>query len=45
MLENDALLTEEEVKLKDEVKEFVASIDPELLRKMGELPLAYEGVR
>ncbi len=34
MLENDILSTEEEVKLREEVKEFVAGIDPELLRKM-----------
>ena len=47
MLENDALLAEEEVKLRDEVKEFVATVDPELLRKMdrNEVDYPYEFVR
>ena len=34
MIENDFLSTEEEVKLREEVKSFVKSVDPELLRRM-----------
>ena len=47
MLENDALFTEEEIKLRDEVKEFVATVDPELLRKMdrNEVDYPYEFVK
>jgi alkylation response protein AidB-like acyl-CoA dehydrogenase len=47
VLENDALLTEEEIKLRDEVKEFVVTVDPELLRKMdrNEVDYPYEFVR
>ncbi len=41
MLENDVLLTEEEIKLREEVKEFVASVDPELLRKMDREEIDY----
>ncbi|AGK61154.1 Acyl-CoA dehydrogenase [Archaeoglobus sulfaticallidus PM70-1] len=41
MLENDVLSTEEEIKLREEVKEFVASIDPELLRKMDKDEIDY----
>ncbi len=41
MLENDALLTEEEIKLREETKEFVAKIDPELLRKMDRNEVDY----
>ncbi len=47
MLENDVLLTEDEIKLREEVKEFVASVDPELLRKMDrdEVDYPFEFVR
>lgn len=41
MLENDFLLTEEEAKLREEVKEFVATVDPELLRKMDKNEVDY----
>ena len=41
MLENDFLLTEEEKKLREETKEFVKSIDPELLKKMDEDAIDY----
>ncbi|MCS7121229.1 MAG: acyl-CoA/acyl-ACP dehydrogenase [Archaeoglobaceae archaeon] len=41
MLENNVLLSEEETKLREEVKEFVASIDPELLRKMDRNEVDY----
>ncbi len=34
MIENDFLSTEEEAKLRQEVKDFVKNVDPELLRKM-----------
>ena len=34
MLENDFLSSEDEAKLREEVKEFVKDVDPELLRKM-----------
>ncbi len=44
MLENDFLSTEEEIKLREEVKDFVNSVDPELLRKMdaNEIEYPYE---
>jgi alkylation response protein AidB-like acyl-CoA dehydrogenase len=44
MLENDFLSTEDEIKLREEVKDFVNSIDPELLRKMdvNEIDYPYE---
>ncbi|MBO8183789.1 MAG: acyl-CoA/acyl-ACP dehydrogenase [Archaeoglobus sp.] len=44
MLENDFLSTEEEKKLREEVKDFVASVDPKLLRKMdaNEIDYPYE---
>ncbi len=44
MLENDFLNTEEEMRLRDEVKNFVNSIDSELLRKMdaNEVDYPYE---
>ena len=44
MLENDFLSTEEEIKLRDEVKDLVNSVDPELLRKMdaNEVDYPYE---
>jgi len=44
MLENDFLNTEEEKKLREEVKDFVAAVDPELLRKMdaNEIDYPYE---
>jgi len=47
MLENDFLLTEEEITLRDEVKEFVASVDPELIRKMdrNEVDYPFEFIR
>lgn len=47
MLENDFLLTEEEVKLREKVKEFVATVDPELLRKMdrNEVDYPYEFIK
>lgn len=41
MLENDFLLTEEEFRLREEVKEFVATVDPELLRKMDRNEVDY----
>ncbi|MET1123854.1 MAG: acyl-CoA dehydrogenase family protein [Archaeoglobaceae archaeon] len=41
MLENDVLLTEEEVRLREEVRDFVASVDPELLRKMDRNEVDY----
>lgn len=41
MLENDFLLTEEEAKLREEVKEFAASIDPELIRRMDRNEVDY----
>ena len=41
MLENDFLLTEEEKKLREETKEFVKIIDPELLKKMDEDAIDY----
>jgi alkylation response protein AidB-like acyl-CoA dehydrogenase len=44
MLENDFLSSEDEVKLREEVKDFVAGVDPELLRKMdaSEIDYPYE---
>ncbi|MEM2727195.1 MAG: acyl-CoA dehydrogenase family protein [Archaeoglobaceae archaeon] len=47
MLENDFLLSEEEVKLRERVKEFVATIDPELIRKMdrNEVDYPYEFIK
>lgn len=41
MLENDVLLTEDEVKLREEIKEFVKTVDPELLRKMDRNEIDY----
>jgi alkylation response protein AidB-like acyl-CoA dehydrogenase len=41
MIENDFLSTEEEAKLRGEVKDFVKSVDPELLRKMDRNELDY----
>jgi alkylation response protein AidB-like acyl-CoA dehydrogenase len=41
MIENDFLCTEEEVKLRKEVKDFVKSVDPELLRKMDRNEMDY----
>lgn len=41
MIENDFLSTEDEVKLREEVKDFVKSVDPELLRKMDRNEVDY----
>jgi alkylation response protein AidB-like acyl-CoA dehydrogenase len=41
MIENDFLSTEEERKLREEVKDFVKSVDPELLRKMDRNEIDY----
>ncbi len=41
MLENDFLSTTEEVKLRAEAKDFVKSVDPELLRKMDRNEIDY----
>lgn len=41
MIENDFLSTEEEAKLRGEVKDFVKSVDPELLRKMDRNEVDY----
>ncbi len=41
MIENDFLNTEEEVKLREEVKDFVKNVDPELLRKMDRNEVDY----
>ncbi|MGQ9641323.1 MAG: acyl-CoA dehydrogenase family protein [Candidatus Bathycorpusculaceae bacterium] len=41
MIENDFLSTEEETKLREEVKNFVKSVDPELLRKMDKNEVDY----
>jgi alkylation response protein AidB-like acyl-CoA dehydrogenase len=41
MIENDFLSTEEEVKLREEVKDFVKTVDPELLRKMDRNEMEY----
>jgi alkylation response protein AidB-like acyl-CoA dehydrogenase len=41
MIENDFLSTEEEAKLREEIKDFVKSVDPELLRKMDRNEVDY----
>jgi len=41
MIENDFLSTEEEMKLRMEVKDFVRNVDPELLRKMDRNEIDY----
>lgn len=41
MIENDFLSTQEEIKLRDEVKDLVRSIDSELLRKMDKNEIDY----
>lgn len=41
MLENNCLLSEEEVGLRGEAKDFVASVDPELIRKMDRNEVDY----
>jgi alkylation response protein AidB-like acyl-CoA dehydrogenase len=41
MLENDFLSTEEEVRLREEVKIFVRNVDPALLRKMDKNEIDY----
>jgi alkylation response protein AidB-like acyl-CoA dehydrogenase len=41
MIENDFLSTEEEIKLREEVKDFVKTVDPELLRKMDRNEIDY----
>lgn len=41
MLENNALLTEEEIKIREEVKELANAVDPELLRKMDKDEVDY----
>lgn len=41
MIENDFLSTEEEIKLREEVKDFVKTVDPELLRKMDRNEMDY----
>ncbi len=41
MIENDFLSTEEESKLRAEAKDFVKSVDPELLRKMDKNEIDY----
>jgi len=41
MIENDFLNTDEEIKLRAEVKDFVKSVDPELLRKMDKNEIDY----
>jgi len=41
MIENDFLSNEEEVKLREEVKNFVKTVDPELLRKMDRNEIDY----
>ena len=41
MLENDFLSTTEEIKLRAEVKDFVKSVNPELLRKMDRNEIDY----
>ena len=41
MIENDFLSTEEEIKLRAEVKDFVKSVNPELLRKMDRNEIDY----
>lgn len=41
MVENDFLSTEEKIKLREEVKDFVRSVDPEPLRKMDRNEIDY----
>jgi alkylation response protein AidB-like acyl-CoA dehydrogenase len=41
MIENDFLSTTDEIKLREEVKDFVRSVDPELLRKMDRNEVDY----
>ncbi|MEM3730956.1 MAG: acyl-CoA dehydrogenase family protein [Candidatus Bathyarchaeia archaeon] len=41
MLENDFLNTEDEIRLREEVKAFVKTVDPELLRKMDRNEVDY----
>lgn len=41
MIENDFLSTEQEIKLREEAKHFVKSVDPELLRKMDKNEIEY----
>ena len=41
MIENNFLNAEEEIKLREEVKDFVKTIDPELLRKMDRNEIDY----
>ena len=41
MIENDFLSNEEEIKLREEVKDFVKTVDPELLRKMDRNEIDY----
>ena len=41
MIENDFLSTEEEIKLREEIKDFVKTVDPELLRKMDRNEIEY----
>jgi alkylation response protein AidB-like acyl-CoA dehydrogenase len=41
MIENDYLSTEQEIKLREEVKEFVKNVDSELLRKMDRNEIDY----
>jgi len=41
MIENNFLNTDEEIKLRDEVKDFVKTVDPELLRKMDRNEVDY----
>jgi len=41
MIENDFLSTEEEIKLREEVKDLVKSVDSELLRKMDKNEIDY----
>ncbi|MBS7621087.1 acyl-CoA/acyl-ACP dehydrogenase [Candidatus Bathyarchaeota archaeon] len=41
MIENDFLSTQDEINLREEVKNFVKSVDPELLRKMDRNEIDY----
>ena len=41
MIENDFLSTEQEIRLRGEVKDFVKTVDPELLRKMDRNEIEY----
>jgi len=47
MIENDFLSTEQEIQLRKEVKDFVKTVDPELLRKMdrNEVDYPFEFIR